>query len=197
MKHISSLSIQEYIDCLAVETNRALSPVEKKVQLLRILAPGSSPESLGLMSLNKLYEEIEGEFRELREAKPVYWVRIGFTWYQVDVFYRELSAGQYIDLMAVNGKDEGDLADNLDRIMAILCRRCRFLWFFPEKYNTANFDQRRALFRTRCKIKKVMGVVNFFLQSWNESASHIATFLAERTMEEWAKGVSELTKSEK
>jgi len=166
------------------------------VRLIKVLAPNKSPEDYGLMTLNKLYAQIEAQFKELREAKPVYWVRIGLTWYQVDVFYRELSAGQYIDLMAINGKDDADLADNLDRIMAILCRKCRFLWFLPEKYNTKTFDSRRELFRNECRIKEVMGVVNFFLRSWEESSSHIATFLAERTMKEWVEGVSTLTKSE-
>lgn len=194
MKKVKNLSIREYIDALGIEKNRTLSNAEKKVKLLRILAPGSSPEALGLTTLNQLYEKIEAQFTELKNAKPVYYIRIGAVWYQVDVFYRELSAGQYIDLMAVNSKDDSELADNLDRIMAILCRRCRFLWFFPERYNTKTFDERRALMLTRCKIGEVMGVVNFFLQSWTELSYHIATFLAEERIETMKKELERMTK---
>jgi hypothetical protein len=171
MKPISELTIFEYQNAYSIEANRRASATQKKVELVEYFFNVDGMK-LPITEVNKKYAQIKASIETAKSARSKSHIFVGGGWYKVDYLYDGLTAGQLIDVMALDLSTEGSVCNNMHKVMAALTRKCRWYKFGVEAYNADGFQARATKMLYCCKMADVFGVVAFFLsvsESWSKN----------------------------
>ena len=171
-----------------------LKPLDYKIEVISILSGVKFDDliKLSVIDFNKLYEKLK--FLETYpKAKPIEYVKLGKSVYEISYDVSTLTAGQYIDLSTLC-KEPSEIPKKYHEIVAALSSKITIGWFFGFKKDYEGYHKNAEAFKG-LTMDKVFPICAFFLQVWSDLMADIPSYLnnqIETTMKEIQ---NEITKS--
>jgi hypothetical protein len=162
---LTDLTIEQFQAIAAIELSTAFEAHEKRVAVIAAYRRLEVDEIMK-WPISKIvadYRTLIEQWNWLPELEPKIKFKAGAKWFVGAQYLNEMTAGQLIELMSYNVKDETLMVDSLHLIMASLCRECKYLRWAPEQYNGANHAKRAEHLRKHATIGNVWGLISFFL----------------------------------
>ena len=173
---LQNLTIAKFQSIAAVELSDVFTQHEKRIGVLAAYHGIEVDAVLAwpIAKVVKVYRELIEEWNWLPELQPRAKFKAGGKWYIGAKFVNELTAGQMIELMSYNVKDEQAMVQNLHLILASLTRECKYLRWAAEPYNGANHAKRAAHLQKHATVGDIWGLISFFLLITTELSSSLA-----------------------
>jgi hypothetical protein len=182
------LTVGQFITLYDIEVNANLNIIEKQQKMLAVIEGKNEREydNYKYRDLIKEYGEKLSFFDNLPETKPVDYLQVGDNKYKFCYEVNEITAGQYIDILAFSGE-----IMQLNKIAA-----CFFLPMKGKRYQGYGVvpHDRVADDLLGAKFLEVYGCMLFFCQLFNELISSTITSsiqnkeLAEKAARLWNVG---------
>jgi hypothetical protein len=182
------LTVGQFITLYDIEVNANLNIIEKQQKMLAVIEGKNEREydDYKYRDLIKEYGEKLSFFDNLPETKPVDFLQVGDNQYKFCYEVNEITAGQYIDILAFSGE-----IMQLNKIAA-----CFFLPMKGKRYQGYGVvpHDRVADDLLGAKFLEVYGCMLFFCQLFNELISSTITYsiqnkeLAEKAARLWSVG---------
>ena len=182
------LTVGQFITLYDIEVNANLNIIEKQQKMLAVIEGKNEREydDYKYRDLIKEYGEKLSFFDNLPETKPVDFLQVGDNKYKFCYEVNEITAGQYIDILAFSGE-----IMQLNKIAA-----CFFLPMKGKRYQGYGVvpHDRVADDLLGAKFLEVYGCMLFFCQLFNELISSTITSsiqnkdLAEKAARLWSVG---------
>jgi hypothetical protein len=182
------LTVGQFITLYDIEVNANLNIIEKQQKMLAVIEGKNEREydDYKYRDLIKEYGEKLSFFDNLPETKPVDYLQVGDNKYKFCYEVNEITAGQYIDILAFSGE-----IMQLNKIAA-----CFFLPMKGKRYQGYGVvpHDRVADDLLGAKFLEVYGCMLFFCQLFNELISSTITCsiqnkeLAEKAARLWSVG---------
>jgi len=182
------LTVGQFITLYDIEVNANLNIIEKQQKMLAVIEGKNEREydDYKYRDLIKEYGEKLSFFDNLPETKPVDFLQVGDNQYKFCYEVNEITAGQYIDILAFSGE-----IMQLNKIAA-----CFFLPMQGKRYQGYGVvpHDRVADDLLGAKFLEVYGCMLFFCQLFNELISSTITSsiqnkeLAEKAARLWSVG---------
>ena len=167
---LTDLTIEKFQTLAAIELSTAFEQHEKRIAVLSAFYEIDVDEVLSwpVSQVVATYRTLIDQWNWLPELAPRIKFRAGNKWFVGAKEINQMTAGQLIELMSYNVKDETLMVENLHLIMASLCRECKYLRWAPEPYNGKGHASRAEYLRKNATIGDVWGLISFFLLISNE-----------------------------
>jgi len=182
------LTVGQFITLYDIEVNANLNIIEKQQKMLAVIEGKHERDydDYKYRDLIKEYGEKLSFFDNLPETKPVDFLQVGDNQYKFCYEVNEITAGQYIDILAFSGE-----IMQLNKIAA-----CFFLPMKGKRYQGYGVvpHDRVADDLLGAKFLEVYGCMLFFCQLFNELISSTITYsiqnkeLAEKAARLWNVG---------
>jgi len=182
------LTVGQFITLYDIEVNANLNIIEKQQKMLAVIEGKNERDydDYKYRDLIKEYAEKLSFFDNLPETKPVDFLQVGNNQYKFCYEVNEITAGQYIDILAFSGE-----IMQLNKIAA-----CFFLPMKGKRYQGYGVvpHDRVADDLLGAKFLEVYGCMLFFCQLFNELISSTITSsiqnkeLAEKAARLWSVG---------
>jgi len=182
------LTVGQFITLYDIEVNANLNIIEKQQKMLAVIEGKNERDydDYKYRDLIKEYGEKLSFFDNLPETKPVDFLQVGDNQYKFCYEVNEITAGQYIDILAFSGE-----IMQLNKIAA-----CFFLPMKGKRYQGYGVvpHDRVADDLLGAKFLEVYGCMLFFCQLFNELISSTITSsiqnkeLAEKAARLWSVG---------
>ena len=182
------LTVGQFITLYDIEVNANLNIIEKQQKMLAVIEGKNERDydDYKYRNLIKEYGEKLSFFDNLPETKPVDFLQVGDNQYKFCYEVNEITAGQYIDILAFSGE-----IMQLNKIAA-----CFFLPMKGKRYQGYGVvpHDRVADDLLGAKFLEVYGCMLFFCQLFNELISSTITSsiqnkeLAEKAARLWSVG---------
>jgi len=182
------LTVGQFITLYDIEVNANLNIIEKQQKMLAVIEGKNERDydDYKYRDLIKEYGEKLSFFDNLPETKPVDFLQVGDNQYKFCYEVNEITAGQYIDILAFSGE-----IMQLNKIAA-----CFFLPMKGKRYQGYGVvpHDRVADDLLGAKFLEVYGCMLFFCQLFNELISSTITYsiqnkeLAEKAARLWSVG---------
>lgn len=182
------LKVGQFITLYDIEINTNLNIIEKQQKMLSIIEgkPESYYDSFKYRDLIAAYGEKLSFFDAIPQTKPVDFLQVGENRYKFLHELNEITAGQYIDILAFSGE-----IMQLNKIAA-----CFFLPMKGKRYQPYGKIPHDVVAEDllEAKFLEVYGCMLFFCQLFNELISNTITSsminqdLAERVVHLWQGG---------
>jgi len=184
----NKLTVGQFISLYDIEINANLNIIEKQQKMLSILEgrQESYYDSYKYRDLINEYGEKLAFFHNMPQAKPVDFLQVGENRYKFVHELNEITAGQYIDILAFSGE-----IMQLNKIAACFFLPMRGKRYFP--YGKVPHDV-VADELLNAKFIDVYGCMLFFCQLFNELISNTITSsminraLGKRVVDSWQGG---------
>lgn len=180
------LTVGQFISLYDIELNANLNIIEKQQKMLSIVEgkPESHYDSFKYRDLITEYGEKLSFFDNMPEAKPVDFLQVGDKRYKFVHELHEITAGQYIDILAFSGE-----IMQLNKIAA-----CFFLPMEGKRYHPYGKVPHDVVADELldAKFLDVYGCMLFFCQLFNELIAD--TIISSMTNQELAKKAVDLWK---
>ena len=180
------LTVGQFISLYDIELNANLNIIEKQQKMLSIVEgkPESYYDSFKYRDLITEYGEKLSFFDNMPEAKPVDFLQVGDKRYKFVHELHEITAGQYIDILAFSGE-----IMQLNKIAA-----CFFLPMEGKRYQPYGKIPHDVVAEDLldAKFLDVYGCMLFFCQLFNELIAD--TIISSMTNQELAKKAVDLWK---
>jgi len=182
------LTVGQFISLYDIETNANLNIIEKQQKMLAIVE-GKSEEHYDTYKYRDLmhtYAEKLDFFNNIPQTKPVDYLQVGENRYKFCHELHEITAGQYIDILAFSGE-----IMQLNKIAA-----CFFLPMDGKRYQPYGKIPHDVVADDLldAKFLEVYGCMLFFCQLFNElisstiTSSMINRALGKRVVDSWQGG---------
>lgn len=182
------LTVGQFISLYDIEINTNLNIIEKQQKMLSIVEgkPESYYDSFKYRDLISEYGEKLSFFENIPETKPVDFLKVGDKRYKFCYELHEITAGQYIDILAFSGE-----MMQLNKIAA-----CFFLPMEGKRYQPYGKIPHDVVADEllNAKFIEVYGCMLFFCQLFSELISNIITSsminqeLAKKVVDSWEGG---------
>ena len=182
------LTVGQFISLYDIEINANLNIIEKQQKMLSIVEgkPESFYDSFKYRDLITEYGEKLSFFDNIPETKPVDFLQVGSKRYKFVHELNEITAGQYIDILAFSGE-----IMQLNKIAA-----CFFLPMEGKRYQPYGKIPHDVVADDllEAKFLEVYGCMLFFCQLFNElisstiTSSMINRALGKRVVDSWQGG---------
>lgn len=178
------LTVGQFISLYDIEVNANLNIIEKQQKMLSIVEgkPESYYDSFKYRDLITAYGERLSFFENIPETKPVDFLQVGSNRYKFVHELNEITAGQYIDILAFSGE-----IMQLNKIAA-----CFFLPMEGKRYQPYGKIPHDVVAEDLldAKFLDVYGCMLFFCQLFNELIAD--TIISSMTNQELAKKAVDL-----
>jgi len=182
------LTVGQFITLYDIEVNANLNIIEKQQKMLAVIEGKNERDydDYKYRDLIKEYGEKLSFFDNLPETKPVDYLQVGDNKYKFCYEVNEITAGQYIDILAFSGE-----IMQLNKIAA-----CFFLPMKGKRYQGYGVVPHEVVADDLlgAKFLEVYGCMLFFCQLFNELISSTITYsiqnkeLAEKAARLWSVG---------
>lgn len=173
---LQHLTIAKFQHLAGIEFSDDFDANEKRVTVLAAFY-GTSIDTQLAKPASKVvqeYADLIAEWNWLPELQPCAKFKAGGKWFVGAKYVNELTAGQVIELMSYNTKDERALVQSLHLVLASLTRECKYLRWAPEPYSGASHAARAAHLQKHATVGDVWGLISFFLLITTELSSSLA-----------------------
>lgn len=162
---LTDLTIEKFQAIAAIELSQVFEQHEKRVAVLAAFYDVDVNDVLEwpVNQVIATYRTLIDQWNWLPEMAPKIKFKAGNKWFVGVKEINQMTAGQLIELMSYNVKDEALMVESLHLIMASLCRECLYLAWVPEPYNGKGHAMRAEHLRKHATIGDVWGLISFFL----------------------------------
>jgi hypothetical protein len=183
------LTVGQFITLYDIEASQNLNIIEKQQKMLAVIDGKNEREydDYKYRDLIQEYSEKLSFFNNIPESKPVDFLQVGDNRYKFCFEIHEITAGQYIDILAFSGE-----IMQLNKIAA-----CFFLPMEGDKYKGYGVVPHEVVADDllEANFLQVYGCMLFFCQLFNELISSTITYsiqnkeMAEKAARLWRAGV--------
>lgn len=174
-----------------------LKPLDYKIEVISILSGAKFDDliKLDVTRFNYIYSKLSF-LEKYPPAKPIEYVKVGKSVYEICFDVSKLTAGQYIDLSTLC-KEPAEIPKRYHEIVAALATKINLRWVFGFKKEYEGYHKNSEAFK-QLTMDKVFPICAFFLQVWSELIKDIPSYLnnqIETTMKSLEKEASHLKSS--
>lgn len=182
------VTLEQFQKIYELSEDLNLKPLDYKIEVISILTGVTFTEDIlkriSVTEFNTIYSKLKF-LEKYPEAKPIEYVKVGKSVYEICYDVSKLTAGQYIDLSTLC-KEPSEIPKKYHEIVSALASRINIGWFFGFKKEYEGYHKNSEVFK-QLTMDKVFPICAFFLSVWNGLMADMPSYLnnqIETTMKE-------------